>query len=91
VPDQPLIRKVDCLQVPVPNLHDGLAFYCDGLGHTLIWRTPTAAGLRMPESDTEIVIQAERLELEDSRLVLLDLSTGMLQVDAERNVIDHNP
>ena len=60
----PLIRKVDCLQIPVPNLEAGLAFYRDRLGHELIWRTTTAAGLRIPESDTEIVVQTERPELE---------------------------
>jgi lactoylglutathione lyase len=61
---EPLFRKVDCLQIPVPDLESGLAFYRDQLGHALIWRTATAAGLRLPESDAEIVIQSERPELE---------------------------
>jgi predicted enzyme related to lactoylglutathione lyase len=61
---EPLFRKVDCVQIPVPDLEAGLAFYRDHLGHELIWRTPTAAGLRMPESDAEIVIQTERPWLE---------------------------
>jgi len=60
----PLFRKVDCLQIPVPDLEAGLAFYRDKLGHELIWRTGTAAGLRMPETDAEIVIQTERPQLE---------------------------
>jgi|SRR3990172_8889297 len=60
----PLIRKVDCLQIPVPDIEAGLAFYRDRLGHGLIWRTATAAGLRMPETDAEIVIQSERPRLE---------------------------
>jgi predicted enzyme related to lactoylglutathione lyase len=60
----PLFRKIDCLQIPVPDLVAGLAFYRDQLGHGLIWRTSTAAGLRLPESDSEIVIQTERPELE---------------------------
>jgi predicted enzyme related to lactoylglutathione lyase len=61
---EPLFRKVDCLQVPVPNLEAGLAFYRDQLGHVLIWRTERQAGLRLPESEAEIVLQAERPELE---------------------------
>jgi len=61
---EPLFRKVDCLQIPVPDLEAGLAFYRDRLGHRLIWRTATAAGLRLPESDAEIVLQTERPELE---------------------------
>ena len=66
---QPLIRKIDCLQVPVPDLEAGLEFYRDRLGHELIWRTPTAAGLRLPDSDAEIVIQIERPGLEANLVV----------------------
>ena len=60
----PLFRKIDCLQIPVPDLEAGLAFYRDRLGHELIWRTDTSAGLRLPGSDTEIVVQTEREEME---------------------------
>ena len=56
-PPEPLLRKFDCLQIPVPDLEAGLAFYRDLLGHPLIWRTATAAGLRLPDSDAEIVLQ----------------------------------
>ena len=55
----PLFRKVDCVRFYVDNLEAGLAFYCDQLGHQLIWRTETAAGLRLPESNVELVIQTE--------------------------------
>ena len=68
-PLKPLFRKVDCLQIPVPDLDAGLAFYRDRLGHELIWRTKTAAGLRMPDSDAEIVLQTEREEMEVDLLV----------------------
>ncbi len=68
-PTDPLFRKIDCLQIPVPDLNAGLAFYRDKLGHELIWRTATAAGLRMPETDAEIVIQTERPLMEANLLV----------------------
>jgi predicted enzyme related to lactoylglutathione lyase len=55
-----LLRKVDCVQVPVPDLDSGLAFYRDRLGHELIWRSETAAGLRLADSDGEVVLQTER-------------------------------
>ena len=61
---RPLFQKIDCLQVPVPDLEAGLAFYRDRLGHALIWRTSTSAGLRMPGTDAEIVVQTEWPELE---------------------------
>lgn len=56
----PLLHKVDCIQLYVPDLAAGLAFYCDRLGHQLLWRTDTAAGLALPDSDAEIVLQTAR-------------------------------
>ena len=66
---EPLVRKVDCVRVYVPDLDAGLAFYRDQLGHQLIWRTEHAAGLRLPESDAELVLQTEREGLEIDLLV----------------------
>ena len=64
-----LIRKVDCVRLYVPDLEAGLAFYRDQLGHELIWRTPTAAGLRLPETDAELVLQTEDQRQETDLLV----------------------
>ena len=66
---KPLIRKVDCLRLYVPDLEAGLAFYRDRLGHELIWRSETAAGLKMPETDAELVIQTEEQRQEIDLLV----------------------
>ena len=65
----PLIRKVDCVQIQVPDLDAGLAFYRDQLGHQLVWRTERAVGLRLPDSDAEIVLQIERPGIEINLLV----------------------
>jgi lactoylglutathione lyase len=64
-----LLRKVDCVRLYVPDLEAGLAFYRDQLGHQLIWRTEAAAGLRLPESDAELVIQTEDQRQEVDLLV----------------------
>jgi lactoylglutathione lyase len=64
-----LIRKVDCVRLYVPDLEAGLAFYRDQLGHELIWRTENAAGLRLPETDVELVIQTEESRQEVDLLV----------------------
>jgi catechol 2,3-dioxygenase-like lactoylglutathione lyase family enzyme len=53
----------------VPDLEAGLAFYRDRLGHELIWRTKFAAGLRLPESEAELVIQTEDRRQEVDLLV----------------------
>ena len=65
----PLIRKIDCIRLYVSDLEAGLSFYRDQLGHELIWRTETAAGLRLPESDSELVIQTEEQRQETDLLV----------------------
>jgi lactoylglutathione lyase len=64
-----LVRKIDCVQFYVPDLDAGIAFYCGQLGHELKWRAEKSAGLGLPESDTEIVLQTERQGLEVDMLV----------------------
>lgn len=76
----PLLRSVDSVQIPVPSLDAGLAFYRDALGHELLWRTERAAGLRMPDSETEIVVQTERPQPE------VDLLVESVEVAARRVV-----
>ena len=55
---KPLLQYVDAVTVPVPDLDCGMAFYRDVLGHELIWRNEATgqAGLRTPESSTEVVL-----------------------------------
>jgi predicted enzyme related to lactoylglutathione lyase len=54
-----LFDKVDCLQLPVPDLAAALEFYRDKLGHSLIWRTEGAAGLRLSGSEAELVLRTD--------------------------------
>jgi predicted enzyme related to lactoylglutathione lyase len=86
-PSKPLVLKVDCLQIPVPSLDTGLAFYRDGLGHALIWRTETAAGLRMADTDTEIVLQTARAAMEPNLLVHSADAAATLFVEAGGAII----
>ncbi len=46
----PLFTNVDCLGVHVPDLDEALTFYRDKLGHELLWRNETSAGLAFAES-----------------------------------------
>jgi adenosylhomocysteine nucleosidase len=74
----PFFNKVDCLRLYVPDLESGLAFYRDRLGHPLIWRSDVAAGLRLPRSEAEIVIQTEK-ETQDVDLTVdsVDAATSL--------------
>ncbi len=64
-----LFRKLDCIQLPVPDLGAALAFYGERLGHQVLWRRERSAGLRLPETDAELVLQTEREEPETDILV----------------------
>ncbi len=63
-----MFKKVDCVLFRVPDLEKALAFYRDNLHHKLAWRRgDSSAGLRMDQSDTEIVLMAEtgmRMEID---------------------------
>jgi lactoylglutathione lyase len=61
---EPLVQKIDCVRFYVSDLDVGLAFYRDQLGHELIWRTEEQVGLRMSDTDVEIVLHTERQEPE---------------------------
>ena len=63
-----VFRKIDCISLPVDDLDEALRFYGDSLGHQLIWRDKTAAGLRLPDSNAELVLHT------DDRPVETDLS-----------------
>lgn len=54
----PLLRAVDAVTVPVPDLDAGLVFYQEKLGHQLLWRNDDIgqAGLALTASSTELVL-----------------------------------
>ncbi len=58
----PLLRKIDAVTIPVPDLDAGLDFYRDLLGHELRWRNEAIGqpGLGLPGNDTEIVLTARQ-------------------------------
>lgn len=53
---EPLFRKLDNHLLRVDDLDAAIAFYRDRLGHRLIWRNHEAAGLALPETDAELVL-----------------------------------
>ena len=64
-----LFRKVDYHSIPVADLDAALAFYCDRLGYELIWRDDSAAGSRLPDCDTELVLHTDERPIETDLLV----------------------
>lgn len=83
----PLILRVDAVQLVVPDLEAGLAFYRDKLGHELRWRSETSAGLAMPGSDTELVIQTTLENQETDLLVESADDAAQRFVDAGGTIV----
>ena len=56
---KPLFMSIDCISLKVADLESAITFYTDKLGHELLWKTPTSAGLGFPNSNSELVIHSE--------------------------------
>lgn len=57
------------MSLPVVDLDAALAFYEGKLGHVAIWRREAAAGLRLPESEAELVLHMDKRPAETDLLV----------------------
>lgn len=58
-----LFKQVDCIELYVANLDEGIQYYRDSLGLKLLWRADTSVGLGMESSVTEIVLQTDRRKM----------------------------
>jgi catechol 2,3-dioxygenase-like lactoylglutathione lyase family enzyme len=54
-----VLRKIDCVMIPVPDLVAAAAYYERVFGLTVNWRDDTSVGMRLPESDAEVVLNIE--------------------------------
>ncbi|HEY1710890.1 MAG TPA: VOC family protein [Rhizomicrobium sp.] len=54
-----LFRKIDCTMLKAADLDAAIAFYAGKLGHALLWRTESAVGFSLPETDAELVVHRE--------------------------------
>ena len=50
-----MFRKLDNLLLRVADLDAAISFYCDRLGHRVLWRSDEAVGFALPDTDTELV------------------------------------
>ena len=55
----PIFKGIDCISLKVGDLERAIAFYT-GLGHELLWKTSTSAGLGFPDNNSELVIHIEQ-------------------------------
>ena len=85
----PLLRRVDAVTVPVPDLDSGLRFYRDRLGHALLWRDDAIgqAGLGLPDSDTEIVLSIRHAYEPDWLVTCVEEAVGIVEAGGGRVVV----
>lgn len=58
-----LLKNVDCIELYVSDLDDGIKYYCDCMGLKLLWRADTSVGLGMENDIAEIVLQTDRKKM----------------------------
>ena len=58
-----LFQNVDCIELYVSDLEDGIKYYCDSLGLKLLWRADTSVGLGMENEIAELVLQTDRKKM----------------------------
>ena len=57
---KPLFKGIDCMSLKVADLETAISFYAEKLGHELLWKTPTSAGLGFPNGKSELVLHTEQ-------------------------------
>lgn len=85
-----MLRYVDAVTVPVPDLDTGLAFYCGVLGHELIWRNEAVGqvALRTPESETEIVLSTRQGYEPDWKVASADAAAEVFRAHGGRVLVE---
>lgn len=58
-----LFNNVDCIELYVSDLDEGIKYYCDSLGLKLLWRASTSVGLGMENEIAELVLQTDRKKI----------------------------
>lgn len=85
-----MFQKVDCVRIRVPDIETALEFYQQKLGLKLAWRRGSwEAGLKMQDSDTELVLVSKGLEREETDLLVesADLAADRFKQNGGRIVV----
>ncbi|GLB31439.1 hypothetical protein LAD12857_33620 [Lacrimispora amygdalina] len=75
-----IFKNVDCIELYVSDLNEGIQYYCDGMGLKLLWRNEDMVGLGMENDITEIVLQRQRKQvLVDIKVESVDESIEIIK------------
>ncbi|MGC6174630.1 VOC family protein [Lacrimispora sp. 38-1] len=73
-----IFKNVDCIELYVSDLDEGIQYYCDSMELKLLWRNAEMVGLGMENDITEIVLQCQRKQ------VLIDIKVESVDESIEK-------
>ena len=73
-----IFKNIDCIELYVSDLNEGIQYYCDSMGLKLLWRNEDMIGLGMENDITEIVLQSQRKQ------VLVDIKVESVDESIEK-------
>ena len=73
-----IFKNIDCIELYVSDLNEGIEYYCDSMGLKLLWRNEDMVGLGMENDITEIVLQSQRKQ------VLVDIKVESVDESIEK-------
>lgn len=87
-----MLRKIDCVMVPVRALQEATAFYERAFGLRRLWQDESAVGMAMPDSDAEIVLHTLELPPElNVHYLVDDVATAVATYRGEGGVVRTPP
>lgn len=73
-----IFKNIDCIELYVSDINEGIQYYCDSMGLKLLWRNEDMVGLGMENDITEIVLQSQRKQ------VLVDIKVESVDESIEK-------
>ena len=73
-----IFKNIDCIELYVSEINEGIQYYCDSMGLKLLWRNEDMVGLGMENDITEIVLQSQRKQ------VLVDIKVESVDESIEK-------
>ncbi|MEV6843141.1 VOC family protein [Actinoplanes sp. NPDC051411] len=82
-----MIKKIDCVMVPVGDLEEAAAFYTRVFDLRRLWQDESSVALGMPETDAEIVLHTMALPSDVNVHYLVDDVLSAVATYAERGAV----
>jgi len=73
-----IFKNIDCIELYVSDLNEGIHYYCDSMGLKLLWRNEDMVGLGIENDIAEIVLQSQRKQ------VLVDIKVESVDESVEK-------